>query len=357
MNRFSIVLPVRNAGKYIKECISSILAQSYPHFDLVVLENQSEDDTLAVVEGFRDPRIRVIAAEKTLTIEENWHRAATVAKNEFMTITGHDDVFDREYLEAIDNLVRRYPDASLYQTHYRYIDRDGNVIGKCTPMAEVQQPAQALSNFLSGRMDVIGTGFMMRSKDFETAGGMSPYPNLLFADMELWIELSRKSYLAVDPRELFSYRRHAASTTSGTPDARLLAAFSMMVRYLASLRQEQPLLAEAIQTSGRDLLLQYCLGLTHNILRTPKKLRNTPDVATVIQEFRQFAKQLGLSDFEPLAYKRIRLGKVIDGNPLLHKFYLCFPKMHLHVPKRTDQNTQASPKSISSFQGEKIEIH
>jgi|GEM_PF-296069 len=332
-NRYSIVLPARNAGQYIKECISSILAQTYPHFDLLLLENQSEDNTLSIAHSFNDSRVKVFPAEKPLTIEENWQRVSTVAKNEFMTITGHDDVFDKDYLLEMENLVQRNPHASLYQAHFRYIDRNGKVTGKCSPMDEAQQPAQVVSNFISGRMDVIGTGFLMRSKDFETAGGMPPYPNLLFADMEMWIELSRKGYLAVTPRELFSYRRHAASTTSRTPDATLLAAFEMMVHYLSGLRHQQPFLAEAIQSRGGDLLLQYCLGLTHNILRTPKKQRNTPDVAAVIEQFRHFAHQLGLPEFEPLACKRILLGKIVDGNTLLHRLYLWFPRMHFHIPK------------------------
>ncbi len=324
MNKYSFVLPVRNAGKYIRGCIESILAQTYPHFDLLVLENQSEDDTLSIINGFKDTRIKVFSAEKTLTIEENWGRAAIVAKNEYMTITGHDDVFDRDYLQVMDNLVRRHPLASLYQSHFRYIDLNGMVTGKCTPMSALQKPAKAVSNFVSGGMDVIGTGFLMRSKDFELAGGMTPYPNLLFADMEMWIELSRKSYLSVEPRELFSFRRHAASTTSGSSDARLLAAFEKMVRYLSELRKKQPCLAESIQSSGQNFLLQYGLGLTHNILRTPKKQRNTPDVPAVIEQFRQFGKLMGLPNFEPLACKRLRIGKIIDENLLFQRLYLLF---------------------------------
>lgn len=343
---YSFVLPARNAGRYIRECIESILSQSYAEFDLLILENKSEDDTLSIIESFQDPRIKVFPSERPLSIEENWTRVSNVAKNEFMTITGHDDVFDPDYLQRMDGLIRRYPEASLYQSHFRYIDGNGEETGKCTPMDEVQLPEIAVSNFISGKTDVIGTGFLMRSEDFEAAGGMPTYPNLLFADMEIWIELSRKSYLAVEPEELFSYRRHSASTTSGTPDVRLLAAFERIVNYLAKLQEKNPALAEPIRTQGKDLLLQYCVGLTHSILRTPRKERVTPNVAEVQETFRRFAVQLGVPSFEPLSHPKLRIGKMIDGNPLLQWLFLWFSPVKLHSQKKSKRSREIAKKVL-----------
>lgn len=323
--RYSIILPVRNGGHFVQECIQSILSQSFPDFELVVLENSSVDDTLAWISSINDRRIKIFPAQQSLSIEENWGRIVTTTKNEFMTIIGHDDVLDKRYLETMDELIKKYPDASLYQTHFRYINAGGKEVRKSLPMAERQSPADVLHNFLCSTMDIMGTGFMMRSKDYDNIGGIKPYPNLLFADMELWTELSRKSYLAVAPQECFSYRIHPASTTSVSNDFKTLKAFDQFVTYLKELKIKDATLNEVIQKDSDVLLGQYCQGITHKVLRTPQSKRQTPSVEEIIDKFREYGKQLkGDGSFEPLDSSKIKMGRMIDNNKLLHSLFLTF---------------------------------
>jgi len=64
-------------------------------------------------------------------------------------------------------------------------------------MDERQLPEEFLAFFLAGNIDNMGTGYMMRSADYDAAGGIPLYPNLLFADFELWIQLP---FVAIKPR-------------------------------------------------------------------------------------------------------------------------------------------------------------
>jgi glycosyltransferase involved in cell wall biosynthesis len=95
--KFSIILPVKNGGEYVKECVQSILAQSCPDFNLHILENCSTDGTAEWLQTLRDERIIIIPAEIPLSIEENWARILFIQKNEFMTIIGHDDLLESNY--------------------------------------------------------------------------------------------------------------------------------------------------------------------------------------------------------------------------------------------------------------------
>jgi len=331
MARYSIILPVRNGGNYLRECVQSILSQTVTDFELLVLENKSTDNTLEILASFNDPRIKIFPADAPLSMEENWHRAVKVPKSAYMTLIGHDDMLDSNYLFVMQELIRRYEDASLYQTHFRYIDSAGGETGKCRPMAAEQKPDTAISNFLCDRTDLMGTGFMMRSHDFEEAGGMPMYPNLLFADMELWIELAAKSYLAVDEHECFSYRRHPAATTSSSSDAKFINAFDLLVKYLVKLKQRKPELAPVISRDGKELLRQYCQGITHKVLRRPKAERETPSVAALIDQFRQYGKDLCDGQFEPLDHPKIKMGRLIDSSGLFHSAFLLFKRMY-HKP-------------------------
>lgn len=216
-HRFSIVLPVRNGGQYLQQCVASILAQTYPHFDLIVLDNASTDGSLQWVQALNDPRVMVYESARGLSIEENWGRILSVPKQTWMTMTGHDDVFDPNYLEVMSRLIDQHPDAGLYQTHFRLIDAQARLIRHCVPMPAVERADAFLSRRLIFQRDSFGTGYVFRSVDYEKAGGIPAYKKLMFADDALWIQLMLPSYKATASAECFAYRVHSQST-SYAPD-------------------------------------------------------------------------------------------------------------------------------------------
>ena len=74
MFSYSIILPVRNGGAYVKKCVRSILQQGNMDFNLLVLDNCSTDGTAEWIESLGDERIIIYRSDRTLTIEENWGR-------------------------------------------------------------------------------------------------------------------------------------------------------------------------------------------------------------------------------------------------------------------------------------------
>src|SRR5690349_11120594 len=111
MSRYTIVLPVRNGGEYVKECINSILSQTLTDFSLKVLDNCSTDGTPEWISSIQDPRISIHYSAKPLTIEENWFRITTIPKDEFMTMIGHDDILESNYLQVMEALIEKHPQA------------------------------------------------------------------------------------------------------------------------------------------------------------------------------------------------------------------------------------------------------
>src|ERR1700691_5530373 len=110
MNKYSIILPVRNGGEYVKLCINSILAQTIPEFNFLVLDNCSTDGTAEWIRSLNDNRIILFPASQPLTIEENWSRIKDIPKNEFITLIGHDDILLPNYLETMGSLIDKHPD-------------------------------------------------------------------------------------------------------------------------------------------------------------------------------------------------------------------------------------------------------
>lgn len=328
MNKYSIILPVRNGGEYVKECVSSILAQTLGDFQLQVLDNCSTDGTVAYIQSLNDARITIYPANRPLTIEENWARITTIPKSEFITLIGHDDVLDDHYLAVMDKLIQKHPNASLYQTHFRYINSSGGTIRQCKPMDEIQSPAEFIAFFLSGLIDTMGTGFMMRSVDYDSVGGIPPYPNLLFADFELWINLSGKSYKATAFEECFAFRIHQSTTTTSA-DIKFHQAFARFNAFLKQLTDTQPQYSYVIRRYALHFIHSYCKSLAHRLLRTPVGKRGGLTVTDFIARCKKDADAvLPGSTYDPYAHFNVRIARYIDSNFLTRQVFLLFKKLY-----------------------------
>ncbi|MBR1120199.1 glycosyltransferase [Bradyrhizobium lablabi] len=217
MTKFSVVLSVRNGWPYIKECVESVLAQTYPHFDLIVLDNRSTDNTLPWLKTLTDDRIRLTTSAADLSIVESWGRVKDVEKQEYMTLIGHDDLLDRDFLRTIKTLIDRFPDCTLYQTGARFIDAEGKVIRTCRDVPERETAAQFLEARLTYQRDVFGTGYVMRSADYDRTGGLPAFEKLFFADDALWLKMIGNFCKAADPAEHCAVRIHPKSESASLP--------------------------------------------------------------------------------------------------------------------------------------------
>ena len=259
MTRFSIVLPVRNGWPYVKECVESILAQTCHDFELVVLDNQSTDNTVPWLKTLKDERIRLVTSPTSLSIVESWARAKGIEKKEYLTLIGHDDMLDPGFLTAINELIERYPESALYQTGARLINSEGKTIRSCQPIPVRETPAQYLQARFTFRRDMFGTGYVMRSADYDRVGGIPPFEKLFFADDALWLSLLRGSSKAADPAEYCSIRIHPKSESASMPSAwsSLLLGLNQFSGFLTNYVKTDSGAATAAAEHGEQFMLRY----------------------------------------------------------------------------------------------------
>ena len=303
MPEFSVILPVRNGGHYVKECVNSILSQTLNDFNLIVLDNCSTDGTLQWIDGLNDERIITYPSSTTLSIEDNWGRIVTVPKNEYITLIGHDDVLIPDYLKSMNDLINKFPDATLYQTHFAYVNAKGKNIRSCKPMKEIENGPEFLRAILQNRIDIVGTGFMMRAIDYDELGGIPiSYPNLLFADFELWLNLTGKNYKATSPVEGFYFRLHQ-STTSISSDIKYQSAFEKFIHFLEKLKLKSADYKKVITENADGFIMHYCKSLSHRMLRTPKEKRAGISVNSVLQKGKEYSSLLtSNAKFDPSGF-------------------------------------------------------
>jgi len=329
MKKYSIILPVRNGGAYVKECVQSILSQTCTDFTLQVLDNCSTDGTIEWIKGLNDNRIEYYPAKKPLSIEENWGRIAAIPKNEFITLIGHDDILLPHYLEEMDVLIKKHPAASLYQTHFDYIDENGRILKKCKPMDEIQYAHEFVAMHFLQILDSTGTGYLMRSGDYDALGGIPVnYPGFIFADYELWVNLIEINYKATSAETCFQYRIN--NNTSKNMDAiKYQDSFIHYIDFLEKKASTNQHVKKVIYNYGISFLNFYTQALSHRLL----KQHNAPGgykVKTFINKVIEKAKCLELNGkFQPYREPLIRVADKIDALPLGRKIFQVYKSIKL----------------------------
>lgn len=89
----SVCMATYNGGKFIREQLESILSQLPTDAEVIVADDGSTDDTLLVVESLKEPRVRVLPAEKHLGVIYNHERALQASKGEFIFLADQDDIW------------------------------------------------------------------------------------------------------------------------------------------------------------------------------------------------------------------------------------------------------------------------
>lgn len=256
-------MPVRNGAAHVAFAVQSVLDQTCREFELVALENHSEDTTGRILDAFaaRDARVRVLRSDRTLPIDQSWDRIRALGergelRGEFLTLMGHDDRLLPDFLATIAGLVEAHPDAAIWQTDFRIIDGQG-------ALKRLSRPAPAretLEQFFLARCheqrDSFGTGPVFRLRDYLAVGGIPLYPRLMYSDDMLWLKLMQRGDKVTAPAVAFEYRQHEGNTSSEQSAERYLATLGALRRFVDELERSFPqLLATDAQRDALQALL------------------------------------------------------------------------------------------------------
>lgn len=97
--RVSVCIPTYKGAGTIGAAIRSVLAQTFGDFELIVIDDASPDDTVAVTSAFRDPRLRLEVNPRNLGPQSNWNRCLDLARGDFVKLLPHDDLLHPECLQ------------------------------------------------------------------------------------------------------------------------------------------------------------------------------------------------------------------------------------------------------------------
>lgn len=121
----SVCIPAYNNAEYIMDTINSILNQTYENLELVIVDDNSTDNTYEVLKRIQDERVKVYHNEKNLGMSGNWNRCLSLCSGEFMKLVGADDMLAETSLEKEVQALVDNPSAVLAESDTKLVDLNG----------------------------------------------------------------------------------------------------------------------------------------------------------------------------------------------------------------------------------------
>ena len=126
----SVLIPCFNYGRYLRTCLDSILGQhDAPSFEIVAINDGSTDETRDILDGIRDPRLRVVHQENR-GHAETINRALSLARGSIVTRIDPDDRYRPHFLATATAALAAHPRAGLIYGRADVIDAEGRIVGR-----------------------------------------------------------------------------------------------------------------------------------------------------------------------------------------------------------------------------------
>jgi glycosyltransferase involved in cell wall biosynthesis len=109
----SICIPTFNGASWVREAIESALAQDFRDFEVVVCDDASSDDTVAVARQFDDPRVRVVANRERIGLARNWSRCVQASRGAYVKLLMQDDRLASECVRRMLEVMTESPEVGM----------------------------------------------------------------------------------------------------------------------------------------------------------------------------------------------------------------------------------------------------
>ncbi len=204
----SIALTTYNGVRYLSAQMDSLLAQDYPHFEIVVSDDGSSDGTLALLQHYaqRDSRVRLLPAQGNLGFNDNFARCFAACRGGLISPCDQDDLW---HPDKTRRLVAELGDAIAIYCNSRFVDGEGQPLGRCMSDQVRMVQGSDCRAFLFGN-SVSGHAMLFRSSLLSAAGA---FPGAIYYDWWLAFVATNLGRLAYVDACLVDYRRHDRAIT------------------------------------------------------------------------------------------------------------------------------------------------
>jgi len=217
MPHFSVIIPLYNKAPYVRKTVESVLRQTFDDYELVIIDNGSNDGSSEIVASFTDPRIRIVRLEENVGVSNARNKGVSLSSSPYITFLDADDWWEPTFLEEMARLIERHPDAGIYGTGY-YIVKNGKK--KVAPIGVENGFSEGDVNYCRVYaktlcMPLTSITVSMPRAVFDEMGGFKPHLKL-GEDFDLWIRIALKRKVVFLNKPLSNYNQDVDVTYRGT---------------------------------------------------------------------------------------------------------------------------------------------
>ncbi|HBE94981.1 MAG TPA: hypothetical protein DD766_01405 [Desulfovibrio sp.] len=206
--KITVYIPTRNNAAYLSEAVDSVLRQTADQWELLIVDDGSEDNTADVLRLYQgDDRIRTFRTEG-IGLPGVCNLALSHCRGRYLIRLDGDDIFDENILLVLGNYLDRRPDVALVFPDYFLVDESGEVLSlERRPRLYCED--HVLDTPPNGACALIRVDVLK---------GLNGYREDLGAQdgFDLWTRVSRRHECANVNLPLFYYRRHSANITNNS---------------------------------------------------------------------------------------------------------------------------------------------
>jgi len=216
--KISVCIPVYNGAEFIKIAIDSVLNQSEKDFELIIVDNQSTDNTVSLIKSYQDSRIKLYVNDTNIGMIPNWNKALTYATGNYIKILPADDLMYPNCLALQSSVLENdtQKKISLVCSSRHIINDAGKVLfTRKFSSKELQlNTAQAVNRVIRAGGNIVGEGgaVMFRREVLEKTG---PFNSDIFyvLDLDQWFKILLHGHLYVLPEILSAFRVSSTSAS------------------------------------------------------------------------------------------------------------------------------------------------
>lgn len=248
----SVIIPTFNHAHFLRAALDSVCKQTAPSWEAIVVNNFSTDETIALVQSYSEPRIRLINFENHGVIGAARNQGIAASKGRYIAFLDSDDVWFPEKLARSVTILEQGFDLVCHGEYW---------LGRGNPRKVCYGPAShARFDALLFQGNCLSTSaVVVRKSVLDRCGGFSEKPEFITAeDYHLWMKLARDgTRMSFSPEPLGEYRIHSGNQSKAVL-RNMQAELAVVEEFLSSLKSASVL--TRIRARRRRALAYYGAG-------------------------------------------------------------------------------------------------
>ncbi len=240
--KFSITIPAYKR-EYLKECIESVLAQTYTDFEIVIVDDNSPENLKDIVNEFDDERIRYFRNERNcgaVNVVDNWNKCLEYSKGDYIICMGDDDKLLPNCLADYVDLMKKHPGLSVYHGWTERIDEKSQFLKITANRSEYEDMYSLIWHRWSCRNEQYIGDFLFDVATLRRNGGFYKLPLAWASDDITAVIAAKEKGIANTQTLVFQYRTNPYTISSTGNVAIKLQAVLLEKQWYEELLKEEP---------------------------------------------------------------------------------------------------------------------